>query len=310
MDDDFLAEAEEAMREALRKDHPDYRITVYCDHHLGVKMLLADSWVSVEHGVKSAALNPVYQWLCPVPDCFRCYEPLMFGYHCNRGVGTLRELNPSKQDRGYHPGMPFMYIGQVGQGRQFLCPLYRCDERGHQVADYVEDVFIQFPSNSLNDLRGDDRKRAVEMSVFLSFVRSSGLEIDEGSAENRDPDYPDIVCTISNQEYFFELGRIISEEVAAKLNPNRRTPEGGFSYDQAKPLLELVCSKSAKTYRSDGAPVDLVLHFDLRLGTAATMARLIERNPRLFDSLSTAGPFRRVWVFDEHTQQIIWKSEP
>jgi len=310
MDDDFLAEAEEAMREAMRKDQPDYGITVYCDHHLSVKMLLADSWISVEHGVKSAALNPVYQWLCPVSDCFRCYEPTMFGYHWNRGVGTLREINPSNQERGNHPGVPFMYIGKVGHGRQFLCPLYKCDEHGLKVADYVEDEFVQLPANPLNGLRAAERKRAVEMSVFLSFALSGGLEIDEGSVESRDPEYPDIECMVSSQKYFFELGRIISGEVAEKLNPNRRKPEGGFAYDQEKPLLEVVNGKIGKKYTTEGAPVDLVLHFDLRLGTAATVASLIERTPKRFDSLCTTGPFKRVWVFDEHTRQVIWRSAP
>jgi hypothetical protein len=272
MDDDLLTDAEQAMREAMRKDEPDYRITVWCDDHLGVKMLLAHSWASVEYGQKSANLNHLLQWFCPRPECFRCYEPTMFGYHENGGVGTRREMNPLNQPRGKHPSGPFMYIGQVGQGRQFLCPLYKCDERGPKVADNVEDELVQFPANPLNDLRAVDRKRAVEMSVFRSFALSSGLEIDEGSAESREPDYPDVECMISDQKYFFELGRMISEEVAEKLNPNRRKPEGGFAYDQEKPLADVVSRKSAKRYTTDGAPVDLVLHFDLQLGTAATVA--------------------------------------
>jgi hypothetical protein len=157
-----------------------------------------------------------------------------------------------------------MYIAKEGEGRRYKCPYYKCDEKGPIVAVSVADVDVQLPPNPFDGLRGADRKRAVEMAVFQSFVLACGLPIDEGSAESRDPDYPDILCTISGQKYFFELGQIINETVAEKLNPKRRTLEGGFSYDQEKPLVDVVCSKSAKTYTTEAAPVDLILHFDRR----------------------------------------------
>jgi len=132
------------------------------------------------------------------------------------------------------------------------------------------------------------------------------LPIDEGSAENRNPDYPDILCTVSGQKYWFELGQIINEEVAEKLSPNRRKQDGGFSYDQEKPLKNVVNSKATKKYVTEGAPVDLVLHFNLRLGTRANVERLVHKHTALLASLTTTGPFKRVWVFDEHTRAIIW----
>jgi hypothetical protein len=39
--EDFTSEIEEWMEEEQRKERPDYRNTVYCDQHLGVKMPLA-----------------------------------------------------------------------------------------------------------------------------------------------------------------------------------------------------------------------------------------------------------------------------
>jgi len=306
---DWLADIEEFMKEEERKEHPDYRITVFCDHHLGVKMLLATSWGSVEYGETSVDANPIRQWFCPKPDCIRCYEPTMFGYHWNSGKpGTRRQMNPQKQPRGNHPNLPFMYIGKVGEGRRFMCPLYKCDEEGPEVALSVVDEEVETPTNPLDDLRGDERKRAFEMSVFQSFASVSGLRIDKGSHENGAQYYPDIRCTILGQPYWFELGQIINEEVAEMLSPKRRKEERGFSYDQESSFAKLISGKATKKYETEGASVDLILHFDPRFGTTARARLLIEKHGTLLDSLTTSGQFRRVWIFDAYTKEIVWRS--
>jgi hypothetical protein len=155
-------------------------------------------------------------------------------------------------------------------------------------------------------LKEAERKRAEELSIFQLFASASGLPIDEGSPENREPDYPDIFCTISGQGYWFELGRIIHEEVAEKLNPKRRKLDGGFSYEQERPFVELLNSKAAKRYTTEGLPVDLILYFDLRFGTTASVCRLCERYADLLRSLTTAGPFKRVWVFNVANRGVVW----
>ena len=103
-----------------------------------------------------------------------------------------------------------------------------------------------------------------EMSVFNSFAIASPLAIDEGSAVNAFPPYPDIRCTISGQLHWFELGQIISEEVAEKTNARRRRIGGGFSFSQEGSFVEIARKKATKAYQTQGAPVDLILHFDLR----------------------------------------------
>jgi len=307
--DQWVADFEEWIKEERRKELPDYRITVYCDHHLGVKMCLATSWASVEYGETSVDANTYLKWFCPKSDCNRSYEPTMFGYHWNsHRPGSRVQMDLHEQPRGNHPGVPFMYIGKVGEGRRFMCPRYKCDEQGPEVAAPVVDVEVECPANPLDALRGDERKRALEMSVFLSFAPVSGLSIDEGSPVNGAQDYPDIGCTILGKPYWFELSQIINKEVAEKVNPRHRKQEGGFSYDQEKPFVERVIDKATKTYKAEGAPVDLVLHFDLRLGTAATVKRLIEKHRTLLDSLTTPGPFKRVWIFDDHAKEIVWRS--
>lgn len=305
--DEILAEIKKHMNEIWRKERPDYRNIVYCDRHLGVKMRLASSWGSNEYGDTMADANRTDLWICPKSDCDRHYEPTMFGYHVNEPGRRLQTHGP-KQPRGNHPGLPFMYIAQDGDGRRYKCPYYKCAEQGPLVAVSVLEEDVQLPSDPLANLKSADRKRALEMCLFQSFVPASGLLIDEGSAENRDPAYPDILCRISGEKYWFELGQVINEDVAKKINPNRRKYDDGFSFNQETPFVELISSKASKSYETEGAPVDLILHFDLRLGTTASVKRLSEKHKTLLDSLTVTGPFKRVWIFDDGTKQVVWRS--
>ncbi len=137
-EDDFLSDIEKWMEEEQRKERPDYRNTVYCDKHLGVKMRLASSWTSIEYGDTSVDANTNLLWFCPKPDCDRHYEPTMFGYHINE-PGHRLGPQTAKQPRCNHIGLPFMYIGKDGNGRRYKCPLYKCDRHGEVVAEAVEE---------------------------------------------------------------------------------------------------------------------------------------------------------------------------
>jgi hypothetical protein len=155
-------------------------------------------------------------------------------------------------------------------------------------------------------LRKEERKQVIEMTTFKLFAPGSGLAIDEGSATNEDPPNPDIRCTISGKLHWFELGQIISPEVAAKISPKRQIPRGGFSFDQEIPFLDVVTKKAIKKYETQGAPVDLILHFDLRLGSESAVQRQIEKHAAPLQSLVTGGRFARVWIFDEWKNTIVW----
>lgn len=67
--------------------------------------------------------------------------------------------------------------------------------------------------------------------------------------------------------------------------------------------------KASKTYKTDGAPVDLILHFDLRFAEGYVVKSLVEKQGDLLNLPITDGPFKRVWIFDEHAQQVIWRSD-
>ena len=301
--DDLLAEIEEGMREEQRKSLPSPILEVYCDQHLGVKMVRAVSWGLGQYGEASADVNRLDFWRCPESGCDRCYHPMMFGYFRHKGeMGSRIEANSGKQRRcGRHVETPFLYIGKVNQGRQFLCPFYKCHERGDWVSAVVVDEEIAVQEDLFAGLSKTER----EMSVFRSFAVASGLAIDEGSAVNAVPRHPDIRCTISGQLYWFELGQIISEEVAAKINPKRRNVDSGFSFSQEHPFVEIIQEKARKMYDTYGAPVDLILYFDLRLGTEGVVRLLIEKHAGLLNSLVTVGPFSRVWIYDDWTKIVV-----
>ena len=301
---DLEAELKKGIEEEYRKERPDYRNIVYCDKHLGMKMDLVKSWSSIEYDT-SVTFDPTLLWSCPKPGCNRHYEPTMFGYHVIEGRHP--QTDAKKQPRCNHPRAPFLYIGKSGDGRRYKCPYYKCEEQGAMVAEMVVDEQVESPQPDCSTgARAAEKKRALESAVFQKFASNCGLPVDEGSAENRDPDYPDILCTISGQRYLFELGEIIHQNVAEKVNPRRRAWDGGFAIDQEHPFVELVNSKAAKTYTTDGLPVDLILHFGLRFGTTASVRLLCERHTDLLESLTTKGPFKRVWVFDVDDESIVW----
>jgi hypothetical protein len=305
---EILAGIEAAMREEQRKSQPDYRIDVYCDQHLSVQMRFADSYIMAEYGEASADCNQLIYWRCPKLGCNRCYEPMMYGY-CwySAEMGSRIVSNPNKQRQCNHQELPFLYIAKVGQGRQYLCPLYKCKAVGDEVSPSIVDEVVEMPKDPLEGLGKDQRKAFIEMSVFKSFAAVSGLAIDEGSTESVDPPNPDIRCTISGKPHWFELGQIISETVAQKISPKQRAIGGAFSFSQEKPFVEIMRKKAKKTYETQGIPVDLVLHFDLRLGSKSVVLRQIEKHDGLLKSLASVGPFARIWIYDAWTKCILWE---
>jgi hypothetical protein len=308
---DIISALEEHMDELLRRSCFDYGMAVYCDDHLGVQMVQAESLTIGQFGAASADVNPLEFWRCPKPGCERCYEPTMFGYYWHSGeMGSRIERGPEKQPRCNHPRVPFMYIGKFGQGRRYLCPLYKCAVKGEVVADAVVDEYVEPPQDPSEGLKSDERKKRTEMNVFRSFVSASGLDVDPTSPTNGDADqrYPDIGCTVSDKPYWFELGQIISKTVAQKINAKRRERSGGFSFDQELPFVEIIKKKAMKNYETQGAPVDLVLHFDLRLGSKDVVLALVEKHSQLLETFVNGGPFARVWIFDDWKKHIVWSK--
>jgi hypothetical protein len=82
-----------------------------------------------------------------------------------------------------------------------------------------ERVSVPAPDGEVAGLRKDDRKKAKELELFTSFVSASGISIDPQSAKNAGPPRPDISGTVNGTLRWFELGEIIGNDVAEKINP-------------------------------------------------------------------------------------------
>jgi hypothetical protein len=233
---------------------------------------------------------------------------MMFGYYWHSGeMGSRKVLDDVRQPRcGVHPGIPFMYVGKVGQRRRYLCPFYKCNKQGEEISKLVIDEEVETREDPLIRRKKIELQRVEEMGLFLSFVAASGLPLDQGSEANMDPPYADIRCTIAGRPHSFELAEVINEIVAARLSPKRKTKDGGFSYSQEQSFLQILSTKVSKLYENDAGPVDLVLHFDLRWGSEKAMIDQIKKHTRRLMLLTTDGPFYRVWIFDHFAKKIVW----
>ena len=84
--------------------------------------------------------------------------------------------------------------------------------------------------------------------------------------------------------------------------------DSGFSFSQEAPFVKVVTAKATRRYETKGAPVDLILHFDLRLGSKSTVLGLVATHAALLKSLMNDGPFTRVWIYDAFTSCIVWSD--
>jgi hypothetical protein len=195
-----------------------------------------------------------------------------------------------------------MFIAKVDQDRQYRCIFYGCDNEGPVVAKNVKDEVVEPPTDPLAGLKGDEKKRAQELLVFTKFNAACGLLVDHESVTVRDA--PDIDCTISGQPYYFELGRIVNTTVAAQLSPKPpKNSNPNFSFNQEEAFLEVLKTKERMRYGL--SPVDLVLHFDRKLGSPWIAQALAEKHRDRLLSLTQKGPYQRVWIFDEHNVNIV-----
>ena len=304
-DDEVLfAEMKGLIEEEYRKSSVSTSIVVYCDRHLGVAMIPCVNWRGSE--ARGQRYNdPLDGYRCPAPGCERCYDPWDLGYHTHSGkMGSRIQAYDIGQARcGNHEGMPFLYIGKVAQGRQYLCPLYKCERVGETIADCVVDETV-VPTSDQAVVNREEQKRMREMEIFRAFASVANLGIDESSVVSGSPPHPDIGCKIEGNPCWFELGEVISKEVAEKINPTRRDSEERFSVSQESALCGIVKKKKAKSYETHGAPVNLILHFDLRFGSSGVVAGLIDKNIGCLRTLVTTGPFARVWVYDAFGKTI------
>jgi hypothetical protein len=154
------------------------------------------------------------------------------------------------------------------------------------------------------------RKESGEMKVFMEFVAAGHLNIDPGTPKNEQPPLPDISCSVGGKQYLFELGEITDEELAAEIGRSLRTGAvAGGAFSEEEPLVRMILKKAGSTYRTDGAPMGLVLHYDKQYPFAP--AEYLDRHlAEIALALIPNGPFSRIWIYDGWTKAILWRGTP
>lgn len=151
------------------------------------------------------------------------------------------------------------------------------------------------------------RKETHEMKVFTAFSQAANFDL--GSSANCKPPYADVRCFIGGKPYFFELGEITDERLAQDVSESLKSgidgPGGCFS--EEGPLLRLLLNKARVTYQTDGAPLDLVLHYfkQFPIDPAGVMR---SKQSAVAAALLPYGPFSRIWVYDGWSKSILWTS--
>jgi hypothetical protein len=151
------------------------------------------------------------------------------------------------------------------------------------------------------------RKESDEMKVFMEFVAAARLNVDSGSPENAKPPLPDIRCSVGGKPYLFELGEITDEDLAAEIGRSLRTctdGEGGCLSEE-EPLIRMILKKAGSTYKTDGVPLNLVLHYDRQYPFGP--AQYLDRHEgEIAIALVPSGPFSRIWIYDGWNKVILW----
>ncbi len=146
----------------------------------------------------------------------------------------------------------------------------------------------------------------------MRFVRASGLASDPFDHENEDFPLPDIRAIIDGQTYYFELGEITDEQVARRVSISEKTGERtGGAFSQLEPLLKMFREKCAKSYSTNGAPVDLLLYFWRQCPHDESLLEDLERYEAEITLLTRYGPFSRIWIYTESPRpKVLWQTAP
>jgi hypothetical protein len=150
-------------------------------------------------------------------------------------------------------------------------------------------------------------KERRELEIFLAFARVCPLNIDLNSASNEKEALPDISCAINGKTHYFELGRVLDEGLAKRLDYSLKTGQiTGGAFSQDGPLIRIVQQKSKKTYPVPKDSLDLLIYYDEQVPlpdalydeTRSTLMILVQ-------DMTLFGKWNRVWFYDHFLREIL-----
>jgi hypothetical protein len=154
-----------------------------------------------------------------------------------------------------------------------------------------------------------------EQKVFSNFVNAAKLNVIPDSIRPEEAPLPDISCHIDGHLHYFELTRVadqsIANEVGALLKETRRTGKGGVGhvtwYDDRQMLRKAITRKNDKKYETHGAPLDLLVYYDVTI-SPSPLPELIDS---IFHSLQTEfhDQWNKIWLYDWSNNQVMFDSD-
>ena len=147
-----------------------------------------------------------------------------------------------------------------------------------------------------------------ERKIFTEFATAANMLIDPGSVVSGTPPQPDILFSTSGQAACVELVEITDQGLAKNHMKSLKTGRvsGGF-FSQEQPLETALFGKARKTYRTQGAPLDLVAYYDKQFPAVSVEPDLIQNTiGAVAAGMVDSGVWRRIWVYDSWSKSILW----
>ena len=157
--------------------------------------------------------------------------------------------------------------------------------------------------------RKEETKAQRERELFSRFAQAARLQVQPGTLRSGDPPEPDISCIIGQQAHYFELSEIVDQGLAHRVGIalNEMKITGGV-YSQTEPLVQTFLKKAQKNYDVGTSPFELVAYYTgYRQSPPPNASAFVEATLGLIPvSMLHTGPWTRLWVFEHHTNEIIW----
>lgn len=162
-----------------------------------------------------------------------------------------------------------------------------------------------------------DKKAEHEKEVLIELISAAKLQIDLSSIETRNPPEPDIHCIDAKGAIYFELSRLLDEEMQRmRLHMMQRAPEPvSFSdYNVKLPERETLKRKIEKNYQTEGKPLELVLYYDNTNWLIGDVPVFYDNFPWHAEHVMlplciSQNKFQRVWVYERHLKTVLWCYE-
>lgn len=160
-----------------------------------------------------------------------------------------------------------------------------------------------------NSLSSEQKQQTAESLVFISFATATDLLADPFMHDNESPPRPDIRTSIDGQDYYFELGEIVDEDLAKNIARSRKLGlVSGCRLSQVDPLVKMLKQKCEKKYETDGAPVDLLLYYWRQGPYQTTIDNYLAGTRRDIEESLRKSQFDKIWIYGWESEKVLWTS--